>query len=92
MLRSRTYNAAVVTLLLLHVIPPAAAYLDEGAGQQETVCQTDLHTAQQGRHTSAVCWQVAEEVHHLRVGGDWGLQHTHKGIAVHGLDGRGLQS
>lgn len=80
-----------------HIATTAAAralpaYLDEGAGQQETVCQTDLHTAQQGGHAGAVCWQVAEEVDDLGVGGHWGLQHAHKGIAIHGLDGLGLQS
>jgi len=72
--------------------PACAAYLDEGARQQETVCQTDLYTAQQGRHTSAVCWQVAEVVHHLWVGGDGGFQETHEWITVHRLDSLRLRS
>lgn len=83
------YCQCPVLLLSLHC---SAAYLDEGTGQQETVCQTDLHTAQQRGHTSAVCWQVAEVVHHLWVGGHWGLQEAHKGVTVHRLDGLGLQS
>lgn len=66
-------------------------YLDEGAWQEEAVCQTDFHTAKQRCNACAVSWQVAEEVDDLGVGGDWGLQHTHKWVAVDGLNGAGLR-
>jgi hypothetical protein len=69
---------------------PHSTHLDEGAGQQEAVCEADLHAAQQRGHAGAVRWQVAEEVHHLGVGGDGRLQHAHKGVAIDGLDGGGL--
>jgi hypothetical protein len=79
-------------LLLLSVYRHAwlASHLDEGAWQEETVSQTDLHATQQRSNASAVCWQVAQVAGHLWGGGDGGLQHTHEWIAIHWLDGGGL--
>mmetsp|Transcript_18440 Transcript_18440/g.39630 ORF Transcript_18440/g.39630 Transcript_18440/m.39630 type:complete len:225 (-) Transcript_18440:51-725(-) len=66
------------------------AQLDEWAGQQKAMGQTNLHTTQQGSNTSAVSGQVGQVVGNNGGGGDGGLQHAHEGITVHRLDDLGL--
>ena len=66
-------------------------HLDEGAGQEESVRQADLHSAQQRGNASAVSGQSGQVRCHDRGRGDGGLQHSNEGISVDGLDNLGLR-
>lgn len=72
-----------VALALAYV---ATSYLDEWAGEQETMGKANLHAAQQWVNASAVCWQVAQVPGNNGGRCHRGLKEANEGVTVHGLD------
>ena len=57
-------GAVCLLLLLQLLLLLPCLYLDEGSHKQEAVGQANLHPAEDGSNTSAVCWQLGQDGGH----------------------------
>eukprot|EP00955_Chlamydomonas_euryale_P028730 303151-Chlamydomonas_euryale.AAC.4 len=69
-----------------------AAHLDEGADQQEAVCQADLNAAEGRGDARAVGRQVGQVGRHILGRGNRCLQHAHERVAIDRLNNLGLRA